>query len=545
LSIDEAGYLIYPGPQSRKAEPSSTRIRASTELGPRGAEPARSSAPVSDGTTLSSNAELEPFIRRYRKYYRKLFRISLDHSMTPYLTADVWYGIHTPPGITTEELYSHIASCIGQLLDDFPELGGIIFRIGESDGVDVRSPFRSGLVIKKPAQLRRFIELVLPEFEARQRVMVLRTWTLGSGPLGDLLWNRKTLLASLPAGLEQNPSFLLSYKFSQSDFIRHQELNPYALRSPAPFILELQARREYEGFGEFPCFVGFDYAEYFRQLRSVRNMRGIHVWCQTGGWSRFRNISFLKRRSYWNELNTRITLQLYLSDGDLYSSLAGSSEFKGLQLARFLRFLQLSDDLIKNVLYLPGFAGNTLFLHRSRIPALIHVLWDRVVISPFLSFVIRRFSPNPLEDLRIAESAMMGLSEMEQIQKELRLDYDGRFHRETFEIFHLAGQILLSSTNDPALAEKLSEMEKKRKDYEARYPRAYRVQINWKERSGMEPLLRIFSALLIRNRSEYRLSDYVILPALRRMILILWPLIRKQLPDSLNEQAMPIDELLS
>jgi hypothetical protein len=47
-------------------------------------------------------------------------------------------------------------------------------------------------------------------------------------------------------------------------------------------IIELQARREYEGAGEFPSYIGADCEHFARELEGAENMVGMSIWCQTG-----------------------------------------------------------------------------------------------------------------------------------------------------------------------------------------------------------------------------------------------------------------------
>ncbi len=487
----------------------------------------------------SEDSRVSKWVQKYRKHYRRLFKIARDQKMVPYLTSDVWYNIHTPHGTSRSDLFQHMAESLDALLQDFPELGGIILRIGESDGVDVQSPFRSQLVIKKPAHLRECLERLLPVFEKHSRVLIFRTWTLGAGKIGDLLWNRSTLDRSIPSACLGSDFFLLSYKFSQSDFIRYQPLNPFALTSPAPYILELQARREYEGFGEFPCFVGFDYATYARQLRGNPMLQGIHVWCQTGGWSRFRNFSFMKRRSIFNELNTAVTLQLFKNDGDLDQALEHYG-YKGQDLIRIHRFLQLADDLIKQVVYIPSFASKSLFINRSRIPSLIHVLWDRITVTSLLSVFTRYFATDPNSDAMRARAAMQGLPEMRKLASKLGLKYDIAFHEGTLRLMHLAQKALLRGEDSK------DELKSFYDEYASRFPHSYMLTFRMDPLGPLQKgLLNFVFRLLIRQRAQYRFFDRMLFSIAGGFIVyVLLPLFRRYLPSTLDQQAMPLAELI-
>jgi hypothetical protein len=79
-----------------------------------------------------------------------------------------------------------------RLFEDYPEVNGVIFRIGECDGVDVEGDFRSRLVLKNAAMVNDFISGTLPIFEERDRLMIMRTWTMGATRAGDLIWTSGT-----------------------------------------------------------------------------------------------------------------------------------------------------------------------------------------------------------------------------------------------------------------------------------------------------------------------------------------------------------------
>ena len=141
--------------------------------------------------------------------------------------------------------------------------------------------FKSRLVVHTPGQCRRFLKRVLPTFEKYDKTLIVRTWTLGAFPVGDLMWNRKTFDEVF--GRIYSDNLIVSHKYGETDFFRYLNMNPLFFDSPVRQIMELQSRREYEGFGEFPSFVGHDYERYARYLSTCENVVGISVWCQTGG----------------------------------------------------------------------------------------------------------------------------------------------------------------------------------------------------------------------------------------------------------------------
>src|SRR5690606_37781947 len=112
---------------------------------------------------------------------------------------------------------------VADVLESFPQLDGLIMRIGESDGNDVKDPIRTRLHLRDAVETNRFLKSLLPVFETRGKTLILRTWTVGAHKIGDLIWHRDTLAATLD-GIG-SPSFIVSMKHGESDFFRYLPLN--------------------------------------------------------------------------------------------------------------------------------------------------------------------------------------------------------------------------------------------------------------------------------------------------------------------------------
>lgn len=125
------------------------------------------------------NAKLEI----YARYYKKWIQTALDHQLAIYITTDFMFY--------TEASRRSIGSRFGPALERFrellhlffqtyPEVSGLILRIGETDGKDVKGDFISRLLIKTPAQARRLLREVLPVFEQAGRDLIFRLWSVGA-----------------------------------------------------------------------------------------------------------------------------------------------------------------------------------------------------------------------------------------------------------------------------------------------------------------------------------------------------------------------------
>ncbi|WP_319560534.1 hypothetical protein [Marispirochaeta sp.] len=243
-------------------------------------------------------------IRRYRRYLGRLMEIASEMDFRIFITTDIVFSNEYLREQVPQDFASQLdllSSAFEQVFRDFPLLSGGILRIGEADGVDVNGFFRSRLLVRTAREGNTLIHHLLPLFEEAGKTLIFRTWTAGAHKIGDLMWNPRTL-ARLIRGVESD-SFVLSMKYGESDFFRYLDVSPHFFSAPVKLLLELQTRREYEGFGSYPSFMGWEYRRIHRRLKELPNLVGIHVWCQTGGWSCFRDRTFLKKSSLWNDQN--------------------------------------------------------------------------------------------------------------------------------------------------------------------------------------------------------------------------------------------------
>ncbi|MDV6234850.1 glycosyl hydrolase family 67 [Leptospira ellisii] len=481
-------------------------------------------------------------ITSYRNSYRKLFRTARKNGIKVFLTTDfIFYNSYIREAIRDEfePAADLFRTCLESLFEDFPSVDGIVLRIGESDGVDVEGEFKSRLFLKTPEQANQLLKRIVPVFEKHSKTLIFRTWTVGAYPIGDLIWNPLTYDAVLRDVPRKN--LIVSMKYGEGDFFRYLELNPLFFRDDVPKLLELQARREYEGFGEFPSFVGWQYAAYEKKLRESKNLIGFSVWCQTGGWSSFRNITFLKNTSYWNELNTFVCIGLFGKDWSVKKSVRRYYGKK--KLSEFLRFLRLADSVILNLLYDPEFSDEQLYIHRVRIPPLLHVTWDRVTVSDHFRILYSAFCKNPRRSVEAAYRAVESLKEMGRLAKRLDLPYDFRFQYDTFQLFAFCRE--LTYLPDPEREQYLLEETIHLWNlYAENYPHAYKFRILPRRRiPGF--MSKLLLKLFIRKKRNTRILDRILFhPTLRKLYLILYGRIRSKLPSFINQQAMPISELL-
>lgn len=431
---------------------------------------------------------------------------------------------------------------VDTFLADFPEVAGVVLRIGESDGHDVTDPLRSRLVLRTARDVRRLLKSILPVFESRARRLIFRTWTVGAYLIGDLIWHRGRLAKAFD-GIESS-SLVISMKYGESDFFRYLPLNRHFYRINLPKIVEFEARPEYEGAGEYPSFVGWECERYARELEGAPNLAGFSVWCQTGGWHAFRRRAFIDESAVWIQLNATVVLRVVRDRMTVEHAV--TEIFGNDRATAALELLRCCDTVVREILYIEEFARQKLFFRRVRIPPLMHVYWDCIFINDAVRRVMAHFVHDPEETLRAGEAAFEHFARMEELARELGLPADDiLFMRDTFRIILLARRFYFLP-EDAALRDQILEA---KAAYKARWRRSERQR--YRIRTSFEPFQlqgrtgRWLFGLLIRRRRGYRnVLDHLF--TLRVLSWIYW-LFRvrhqKALPKIVRKTAMGVDAL--
>ncbi len=483
--------------------------------------------------------ELKSQLNKYRNFFKSLFKIANDAGMGIFINTDIMFYNDDirkliEQGKTNElEL---LKTAIADVLDSFSEVSGVIFRVGESDGIKTRGKFASSLYLKTKKQVNLFIKSLLPIFEERSKHLIFRTWTVGAYKIGDLMWNPKTY-RDVFKGIDSE-NFIISMKFGESDFFKYLDLNPNFFIDKKKKLIELQTRREYEGFGEFPSFVGWDYKKYYDRLEEEESIQGIMVWCQTGGWSKFKNLTFLKGSSFWNELNTYVTIQVFKNGKSVEDAVA---EFvPEMPKEKFLEFLKISDEVVRELLYDPGYSQLELYFNKVRIPPIIHIFWNNVTITDFTIQFYRAFCTDYNTSLEKGIKALEKIEKLGGLSMEIGLeDYRYDFHHDTFFLLAKARDLIYKDS----IEGEVKNFKKMVKKYKVQYPGSYNFYVKI-DGGKAKSLLAFMLKTLVRKDRKYRIIDRVLFSPLSTRIYIgLYRVAKKKFPKFLNKQAMPVEIL--
>ena len=435
------------------------------------------------------------------------------------------------------------AGLLEQFFRDFPNVEGVILRVGESDGVDVSDPVRSKLAARSATCVNRLLRQILPIFERSGKTLIFRTWTVGASIVGDLIWNRTRLERAL-SGIS-SPALVVSMKPGESDFFRYLSLNDQFFLTALPKIIELQARREYEGAGEFPSFAGWEFEEQARDLRAATNVIGISVWCQTGGWHKFRRLAFLDDRSIWIELNAHAAVEVFTNG--LSADEAITKYFGMANAADARELLLLVEAVILRLLYIEPFAKQTLFFRRVRIPPLIHVYWDCVLVVEPVREILRRLVSDHSLALRQGEEAFAHFPQMRALAARLHLPLDDMdFMRDSMEMVLVARRFYFQ----PFTSETPAMIAGAEARYKAAWPSDLRPRYRIKTSLAPSALRRRsvlwFLRIVLRRQRGYRtvLDRVFTLSLLSWGYRLLAACHGKAIPKMLRNSAMGFDAVM-
>ena len=501
---------------------------------------------LDDVAHMMPHPDAEPEINRklevYADFYAQWIRLARERDLKVFITTDFFFSTpatHVKVGRNLTSRVRWFRDVLKAFFVRYPDVAGVILRIGEVDGKDVEGDFHSHLAVRTPRHARCLLRTLLPLFESQERHLIFRLWSVGAYPVGDLIWNRKTLHQVFDPF--DSPNLILSIKHGESDFFRHLPLNKQFTRTRHKKIVELQARREYEGCGEYPSYIGNDVEKTRSLLQGIPGLVGMSVWCQTGGWTRFHRLTFVENSSVWNEINTWVCIRIFRYGDTAKEALElYATRFLSLEKASALiEMMNASDLAIKTLLYIDEFAERKLFFRRVRLPSTLSVYWDRILILHPIRKILRCLVDNGEAKVEQGETALRVVHQMRSIARKHDLPRDGLdFMYDTFEILAEA-RIYYFRPFSEEHTEKLRTMIEA---YQQKYTVRYSVRMELTPFTVRSRTLRIFLKTLLREKRGYRTFDHLITV---RLMSLVYPVFnrlgRGVIPDFVHKQAMGLE----
>ena len=481
-------------------------------------------------------------VHAFQKLFRRVFKIAKKEGLQIYVTTDIMFCnryIESRTHGKDSLLRELFVEALERLFDMFPEVDGVVTRIGEPDGVDVNSAFKSRLVICSARQCNRWLQAILTVVEAHEKQLVFRTWGLGAYSVGDINWNGNTQKRAF-ADIDTS-AFIVSHKYGPGDFFRYLPLNDFMMDSPHKQIIELQARREYEGFGMFPAYVGRQYEQFRDQLQDCPTLCGISVWCQTGGWSHFDRLTFLETSSPWNELNAIAAVQLFSGNrtaGEIVTDFC-AQRFETANPEKITEIVALFDMLIDHLWYFVPFAQNSLWFRRLRVPPLLWIFWDTILVNRALRLVFKTFQPDRKTLRQKDRQQRKVLRRLSKLIKELPgEEEDLRMGVATFALIINLRRFYLGSAGKKRERKVKEQVQK----YRQEYPSGFAVECDFSPFRIRWMTSGLLFGFFIRRQSRYRPLDRILLiPLTSWMFPVFKRWQRRRIPDIAESQTAGLE----
>jgi hypothetical protein len=245
---------------------------------------------------------------------------------------------------------------INEMFDQFPDLDGLVVRIGETYLHD--APYHKGAIKDKQNAETTIIPLmnILREeiCVKRDKQLIFRTWRSFDDNLDSYM--------AVSDAVEPHPNLIISIKHCEGDFHRGNAFSKVIGPGRHRQIIEVQCAREYEGKGAYPNYVingvieGFE--EHSRmpeeQINSLREFTektpelyaGIWTWTRGGGWD-----GPYINNEMWCDLNAWVVAQWAKdpsqSEEEVFNRYATERlQLTGDNVAKFRKLCLLSADAV-------------------------------------------------------------------------------------------------------------------------------------------------------------------------------------------------------
>lgn len=310
-----------------------------------------------------------------RKYFGQLFDYSKKRGIDIYLNTDM-VALTSPlqnyfktrfGGIKVDkqEFWDVYQKAFAEIFNLFPEVKGIVIRIGEAGSIynTKGSDYRSELYVKTDSSLRFMLKNLLPVAERYNKYIILRSWSVGVGKIGDMHTNPQTYERVL--GNINSPNLIISTKYCKGDYDSYLALNPTLMSGKHKRIVEFQDRREFEGFNAFPNYMGALHQTALHEiLMKNKNIVGAWQWTQRGGPLRAGPLSLYPFHGFnlITDANVYITSAL-MKNPSLKMKYATEDWVKNkfgndtLMLKNVTRMLLMSHQVVDRGLYISRFAN--------------------------------------------------------------------------------------------------------------------------------------------------------------------------------------------
>ncbi|MEI7055875.1 hypothetical protein WBG06_08680, partial [Nocardioides sp. CCNWLW239] len=353
--------------------------------------------------------------RAMREHFGPMWKYAHDAGMKVYLLTDM-LALSTPlqgyldeHGLSAEDpaLWEIYAAGLEELFAEMPYVDGLMIRIGEG-GEIYQLPgwdYRSEIAVTTPTGVKAMLDAFTSVAEKLDREIIFRTWSVGVGAVGDLHTNPASYEEVL--GEVHSDALIVSTKHVAGDFYSFLPLNPTLETGGHRRIVEMQSRREFEGFGALPNDLAPAYSAALTRLTEANpNIEGVWSWSQDGGPIHAGPRTLYLREGFWQlwDLNayaaSRLAWDTSADPGEITADWARETFSSDPATVRAIgEAMALSRDAVLDGLYIEPFAENQVRALGLEIPPQTWLFeWDIVTGDTAVLNSIYAISKDRLDD---------------------------------------------------------------------------------------------------------------------------------------------------
>lgn len=319
-----------------------------------------------DPDILPKGSEEREWVDAKAKQIKKMHAESKAQDMAIYAMSDLVlfpkrliskYNIEDTFGDPNNPLTEKfIRAQINEMFDQFPDLDGLVVRIGETYLHD--APYHQGAIEDKSNPEKTIIPLMQILREEicvkRNKQLIFRTWIAFDRNMEPYM--------KVNNAIEPHEKLIISIKQCEGDFHRARPFSKLIGQGRHPQIIEVQCAREYEGKGAYPNYIANGVIEGFEEhqrmpeeaINSLREFvekrediyAGVWTWTRGGGWE-----GPYITNEIWCDLNAWVMAQwasdTTRSEEDIFNEYAVEKlHLKGDDIAKFRKLCLLSAEAV-------------------------------------------------------------------------------------------------------------------------------------------------------------------------------------------------------
>lgn len=347
---------------------------------------------------IYTNTEIERRNKIYQNYYKELINIANDNKIDVYITTDMQFYTDLLEKYVwklssdNKELLRLNKEAFDEIFTNLQWISWVIMRIWEGWKAYNSGNYKSKILYKTPEDINYLLKQLLPIFEKNNKLLIFRTWTIWVWKVGDLIYNGDTYDKTFYWINSDN--LVVSIKHTPWDFFWFENINPTIWYGKLKQIVEIQVRREYEWWWDFPNYMWGFYKDLVDKIKDKKNVIWVWNWNQTWWWWWWKNVLFNYWFNFWNEINFYSVWNILNNkDIDLIEIL-NKYDFNSDEKKVLIEILLNSRQEIKKWWYINDFRKKEIKIWSIYLPPLSRIWWDKITSSP----IILSITYNSLDD---------------------------------------------------------------------------------------------------------------------------------------------------